>query len=179
MRVRALLGTRLTVASGIVLAVVTAAAVQGIGSWLPIEANLRHVEDPRSAPIVELRRKGEDGVLDVHIVIKPKFRNTGFKATTLESGIPELRLYHDVHVEHAVFTLSTEFHDWRRSWVLDVSEIRLDREPATDALNSRSRDHGKNDPRRNRQARSEQRPHAHSLPPGESALMPRPRSGSH
>ena len=66
MRVRALLGTRLTVASGIVLAVVTAAAVQGIGSWLPIEANLRHVEDPRSAPIVELRRKGEDGVLDVH-----------------------------------------------------------------------------------------------------------------
>src|SRR5437867_1199766 len=102
-----------------------------------------------------------------------------FKATTLESGIPELRLYHDVHVEHAVFTLSTEFHDWRRSWVLDVSEIRLDREPATDALNSRSRDHGKNDPRRNRQARSEQRPHAHSLPPGESALMPRPSSGSH
>src|SRR3989442_1138937 len=101
-----------------------------------------------------------------------------FKATTLESGIPELRLYHDVHVEHAIFTLSTEFHDWRRAWVLDVSEIRLDREPATDALNSRSRDHGKNDPRRNRQARSKQRPHAHSLPPGESALVPRPSSGS-
>jgi hypothetical protein len=84
MRVRALLETRLTVASGIVLAVLTAAAVQGIGSWLPIEANLRHVEDPRSAPIVELRRRGEDGVLEVHIVVKPKFRNTGFRGGRLE-----------------------------------------------------------------------------------------------
>ena len=84
MRVRALLETRLTVASGIVLAVLTAAVVQGIGSWLPIEANLRHVEDPRSAPIVELRRRGEDGVLEVHIVVKPKFRNTGFRGGRLE-----------------------------------------------------------------------------------------------
>src|SRR5258705_1177558 len=101
-----------------------------------------------------------------------------FKATTLESGIPELRLYHDVHLEHAIFTPSTEFHDWRRSWVLDSSEIRLDREPITDALNSRSRDHGKHDPRRNRQTRFEQRPHPHSLPPGGSALMPRPNAES-
>src|SRR5206468_12149022 len=84
MRVRALLETRLTVASGIVLAVVTAAAVQGIGNWLPIEANFRRIEDLRSAPIVELRRRGEDGVLEVHIVVKPQIRNTGFKGGRFE-----------------------------------------------------------------------------------------------
>src|SRR5258705_12345297 len=88
-----------------------------------------------------------------------------FKATTLESGIPELRLYHDVHLEHAIFTPSTEFHDWSRSGVLDSSEIRLDRKTITDALNSRSRDNDMNDPLLTLQKRFEQRPHTHPLPP--------------
>jgi hypothetical protein len=74
--VRALLARRLTVASGTVLALSAAAVVHGLASWLPIGANLEPVDDARSAPIVE--------VLDVQIVIKPKFRNTGFRRARLE-----------------------------------------------------------------------------------------------